>query len=102
MKKKLLSTMLILLSILICCGQNLSIVDTTNTWNVGVNVVNEEPINPYNYWKTQIFTIQETVEINSIEYRKIIEYDDPELNSGKLRYYLKSADVIFGLKNRIF
>jgi hypothetical protein len=64
-------------------------VDTTNTWNVGVNFVNEGAMDPYNYWRTQIFKIEDTVSINSTDYREIIEYDDQNLNSGKLQFYVR-------------
>lgn len=86
---KILFTLLFALSIFTCWAQNHSIVDTTNTWNVGVNFVNEDAMNPYNYWRAQIIKIEDTVKINNTDYRRIIEYDDPNLNSGKQQFYIR-------------
>ena len=87
--KKSFSTLLLMLWLLIGYGQKHSIVDTINTWNIAVNYVNEDPISPYNYWRTQIFTIEETIEINNIDYRKIMGYDNPDLDSGELIYSIR-------------
>ncbi|MDO8952214.1 MAG: hypothetical protein Q7U86_06280, partial [Draconibacterium sp.] len=66
----LISAILILTKSL--SAQNISITDSLNRWNIGLNCVSEEPIDPYNRWSTYFEHIEGDTIINEKHYKRLV------------------------------
>ena len=98
--------MIILLAILILTkglsAQNISITDSLNRWNIGLNCVSHEPIDPYDRWSTHFVHIEGDTLINSKHYKRLFHCVDSTYVNKDFKSYIRedSGKVFLANKTR--
>ena len=85
-------------------AQNISITDSLNRWNIGLNCVNEGPFQPYNYWKTSILHVEGDTVMNGKQYCKLLVCSDSLCIDESVKAYIRedSGKVFLADKTREF
>jgi hypothetical protein len=70
--KKIILLLTIIILTKSLASQNISITDSLNRWNIGLNCVSEEPIDLYNRWSTYFEHIEGDTTINGKYYKRLV------------------------------
>lgn len=82
----------------------ISITDTLNRWNIGLNCVSEEPIDPYNRWSTYFEHIEGDTIINEMHYKRLVHCLDSMCVNKSFKSFIRedSGKVFLADKTREF
>jgi hypothetical protein len=85
-------------------AQNISITDSLNRWNIGLNCVSEEPIDPYNRWSTYFEHIEGDTIINEMHYKRLVHCLDSMCVNKSFKSFIRedSGKVFLADKTREF
>ena len=83
-------------------AQNISITDSLNRWNIGLNCVNYEPIDPYDRWSTYFVHIEGDTVMNNKHYKKLFRSADSTYLNKDFKSYIRedSGKVFLANKTR--
>jgi hypothetical protein len=83
-------------------AQNISITDSLNRWNIGLNCVRYEPIDPYNRWSTYFVHIEGDTVMNNKHYKKLFHCADSTCINKDFKSYIRedSGKVFLANKTR--
>ena len=100
--KKIILILTILILTKCLSAQNISITDSLNRWNIGLNCVNEEPIDPYNRWSTYFVHIEDDTVMNNKHYKKLFHCADSTCINKSFKSFIRedSGKVFLADKNR--
>lgn len=101
MKKIALISIIIILTIKLS-GQNFSFTDSLNRWNIGLNCISEEPIDPYNKWSTYFVHIEGDTLINNKHFKKLFHCADSTCINKDFKSFIRedSGKVFLADKTR--
>lgn len=85
------TTLLALLMVLVLqtIGQNVSILDSSLKWNIGINCVNEGPWNPYDKWATTFQHTEDDTLMNDKHYKRLISCSDSLCRKQSLKAFIR-------------
>lgn len=98
-----LTTIVSFLFLTFCVSaQNISITDSLNRWNIGLNCVSHEPIDPYNRWSTYFVHIEGDTVMNNKHYKKLFHSADSTYLNKDFKSYIRedSCKVFLANKSR--
>ena len=83
-------------------AQNISITDSLNRWNIGLNCVSYEPIDPYNKWSTYFVHIEGDTLFNNKHYKKLFHCADSTCINKSFKSFIRedSGKVFLANKTR--
>ena len=83
-------------------AQNISITDSLNRWNIGLNCISEEPIDPYNRWSTYFVHIEGDTVMNEKHYKRLVHCIDSMCIKKSYKSFIRedSGKVFLADKNR--
>jgi hypothetical protein len=83
-------------------AQNISITDSVNRWNIGLNCVSYEPIDPYNKWSTYFVHIEGDTLFNNKHYKKLFNCADSTCINKSFKSFIRedSSKVFLANKTR--
>lgn len=83
-------------------AQNISITDSFNRWNIGLNCVSYEPIDPYDRWSTYFVHIEGDTVMNNKHYKKLFHSADSTYLNKDFKSYIRedSGKVFLANKTR--
>jgi hypothetical protein len=88
MKKIVLISVILILTKSLS-AQNILISDSLNRWNIGLNCISEEPIDPYNRWSTYFIHIEEDTLFNNKHYKKLFHCADSTCINKEFKSYIR-------------
>jgi len=65
------------------------ITEGSRRWNLGINSLDDGPINPYNHWKTSFLVSDGDTLVKGQWYKNIYECTDSLLNGNRLRCFIR-------------
>jgi hypothetical protein len=85
-------------------ANTISITDKLNRWNIGLNCVSEEPIDPYNRWSTYFEHIEGDTIINEKHYKRLVHCLDSMCVNKSFKSFIRedSGKVFLADKTREF
>ncbi len=83
-------------------AQYISVTDSLNRWNIGLNCMSEEPIDPYNRWSTYFVHIEGDTVMNNEHYKKLFHCADSTCIDKNFKSYIRedSGKVFLADKTR--
>jgi hypothetical protein len=83
-------------------AQNISVTDSLNRWNIGLNCVSEEPINPYNRWSSYFVKIEGDTLMNEWHYKKLFHCADSTCINKSFKSFIRedSGKIFLADKTR--
>jgi hypothetical protein len=70
-------------------GQNVSVLDASLKWNIGLECVDEGPIHPYDVWSTSFLHTEGDTVMNKKHYKKLISCADSLCGKKSLKSYIR-------------
>ncbi len=100
--KKIVLILVILIITKGLTAQSISITDSLNRWNIGLNCVSHEPIDPYNKWSTYFVHIEDDTVMNNKHYKKLFHCADSTYVNKDFKSYIRedSGKVFLANKSR--
>lgn len=100
--KKIVLISVILIIAKSLSAQNISITDSLNRWNIGLNCVSYVPIDPYNRWSTYFVHVEGDTVMNNKHYKKLFHCADSTCINKSFKSFIRedSGKVFLSDKNR--